>query len=370
MPFHDLRPCPPARCRRRRSGCRRGRCRRRAFFVRPDDHLERMPGRDAAVVQRLQDAERGERAEVAVEVAAARHRVDMRAEQDRLAARCRCPAAGEDVAGRIDARLQAGRSHQVHDVLAACDVGVRVGDAADAVSKRAARRTSEHTQLFEAPRRRAASMRTGDGALCPEAARGSADVLSAAAAMPRSFRRVMVTRGLYAGLPRLSAPSSSRTACWSLRLLRWPLGGRRCAWSRQLWPSAALRFLLEQVLDRPVTVDHARAVAGKASRVGGWPVRGIERAAPQAEVRRQLPAVVRRVRNAARQHPRARAGDVEEPCGFLEPFVGPRFERHEALFRHRGVVRKKREPGLWAGSAGRLTAMPSMPVIQPSSLRH
>src|SRR5262249_45144978 len=53
-----------------------------AFLVRPDDHLERMPRAGARGGERLHRTERGERAEVAVEVAAARYRVDVRAEEN------------------------------------------------------------------------------------------------------------------------------------------------------------------------------------------------------------------------------------------------------------------------------------------------
>ena len=59
-------------------------------------------------------------------------------------------AAREDVAGRIDARLELRRAHQVHDVPSAGDIGVRVGDAADAVRERPARRAAEHAQGLDA----------------------------------------------------------------------------------------------------------------------------------------------------------------------------------------------------------------------------
>ena len=96
------------------------------------------------------DAQCRERAEIAVEVAAARHRVDVRSEQDGRQRRLAAGAASEDVAGRIDARLEAGRAHQVHHVLAARDVGVGKRHTAHAVGEHAAGRTAEDAQRFDA----------------------------------------------------------------------------------------------------------------------------------------------------------------------------------------------------------------------------
>jgi hypothetical protein len=57
---------------------------------------------------------------------------------------------GEDVARRIDARLEAGGLHLGHHVAAALDVGVGVGGAADAVGERAAGRAPEDAQRLDA----------------------------------------------------------------------------------------------------------------------------------------------------------------------------------------------------------------------------
>ena len=76
---------------------------RRALFVRPHHHLERMARLDLRGLHRLDHFERRERAEIAVEVAAGRHRVDVRPEQDRRLIRLTAEAR-EDVAGRVDAR--------------------------------------------------------------------------------------------------------------------------------------------------------------------------------------------------------------------------------------------------------------------------
>ena len=45
--------------------------------------------------------------------------------------------------------VEAGLAHQPHDVLPAGDVGLGVGDAADAVGERPARRTAEHAERLE-----------------------------------------------------------------------------------------------------------------------------------------------------------------------------------------------------------------------------
>ena len=122
---------------------------RDAFLGGPDDHLERMTRADVGARERLDRAERRERAEVAVEVAAARHRVDVRAEQDRRQRRLEAVAAREDVAGGIDARFEAGRAHQADDIRPAGDVRVRIGDAADAVGERAARGPAERAERLQ-----------------------------------------------------------------------------------------------------------------------------------------------------------------------------------------------------------------------------
>ena len=48
-----------------------------SLFVRPHHHFERMPRADVRRLKRFENAQGGERAEVAVEIAAVRYRVDM-----------------------------------------------------------------------------------------------------------------------------------------------------------------------------------------------------------------------------------------------------------------------------------------------------
>jgi hypothetical protein len=97
----------------------------------------------------LQDLETGQGAEVAVEVAARGHRVDVRPEENGRP----IAAAGtdEDVAGGIDPRREPGGAGLVEEPRPCGEVGVRVGDAADARRERAAGRPPEGAQPFEPP---------------------------------------------------------------------------------------------------------------------------------------------------------------------------------------------------------------------------
>ncbi len=58
-------------------------------------------------------------------------------------------AARDDVAGGVDPRFQAGRFHQAHSIAASGDVGIGIGDAADAIGKSAAGWTAEHAERFQ-----------------------------------------------------------------------------------------------------------------------------------------------------------------------------------------------------------------------------
>ena len=79
---------------------------RAALLVRPDHHFERMIRDERTIGDSAHHFDRRQHAEVAVEVATARHRVDVGPEQDGrqigpLARPCR-----EDVAGGVDPRLR------------------------------------------------------------------------------------------------------------------------------------------------------------------------------------------------------------------------------------------------------------------------
>ena len=97
----------------------------------------------------VQDADRRERPEIAVEVAAARDRIDVRAEEDRRERRARCRRASRRCC-RPD-RCAEAPARRIRSItyLPAGDVGVRVADAADAVRKGPAGRTSEDAERFD-----------------------------------------------------------------------------------------------------------------------------------------------------------------------------------------------------------------------------
>ena len=97
----------------------------------------------------LNDGERRQRAEVAVKVPTARHGIDVRPELDRRQRRLTARSSTEDIARRIDTRLEARAAHEVQHVRPAGDVGVRIGDTADAVRKRSAGRPAEHAQRLD-----------------------------------------------------------------------------------------------------------------------------------------------------------------------------------------------------------------------------
>jgi hypothetical protein len=111
-----------------------------ALFVRPDHNVEWVPRGVAALVQDLDGFNRGQRAEIAVEIASLRDRIDVRAEKDWLGGGIAARTPGEDVTGGIDARFDASLAHQPHYVLSTRDIGIRVRGARDAAFEAAAGR--------------------------------------------------------------------------------------------------------------------------------------------------------------------------------------------------------------------------------------
>jgi hypothetical protein len=91
-----------------------------------------------------------QRPEIAVEVAAARHRVDVGTEEDRLEHGIRTGARREDVRGRVDAGLEPGGTHQVHGEAATRDVRVGIRGPAHAVGEGPASGAPVLAQRFKA----------------------------------------------------------------------------------------------------------------------------------------------------------------------------------------------------------------------------
>ncbi len=98
--------------------------------------------RTCAAIERLDHRQRGQRAQIAVEVAAARHRVDVGSEQDRRRRGVRAGAGGRRCCRprRCAARVRR-LTHEAHDVPASGDVRVGVGDPAHA-RRRTCRRSA------------------------------------------------------------------------------------------------------------------------------------------------------------------------------------------------------------------------------------
>ena len=102
------------------------------LFVLKDDHFQRMAQRDFVLGQRLRHLDRAHRADVAVIIAAFGHGIDMRTDDQGLQARVIAGASPDDVARRVNADVQLRLAHQLHRILAALQIGLAVGDAADA----------------------------------------------------------------------------------------------------------------------------------------------------------------------------------------------------------------------------------------------
>ena len=108
-----------------------------------------MASANGVIPQCLYHLDRSKRTQIAIEVAAVRHRIDMRSECDWLERGNRASSEGPDVSGRIDLRLQAGGAQQSKNVTPTGHVGVRVGDTTDTGREGSAHRPSESAQLLE-----------------------------------------------------------------------------------------------------------------------------------------------------------------------------------------------------------------------------
>jgi hypothetical protein len=120
------------------------------LFVGPDHHLERVTRAQVAGGARLNCSKRRQRTKIAVEIAAAWDRVDMRSEKNRRQSGVASRSASEDVSGSVDRRFETGRAHQLHDVGAALNIRLRVGDTAHAVDKRTPGGPAEEAQFLDA----------------------------------------------------------------------------------------------------------------------------------------------------------------------------------------------------------------------------
>ena len=108
-----------------------------------------MPRLQLRRLHRLNQLQRRERSEIAVEVPAGRHRINVRSEQDRRLIRLAAEAR-ENVSRRVDARHDVRGFDLVDDPRARRQVRHRIRDAIDAVGERATGRTTVIAQSLEA----------------------------------------------------------------------------------------------------------------------------------------------------------------------------------------------------------------------------
>src|SRR5512140_809364 len=116
-----------------------------ALFILKDDDLKRMAERDLLFFERLSNFNGRERAHVAVIVPAHGNRVNVRADQQGLERWIAARAAADDVSRSVDMNVQAGRFHQTDGIFPSLEIGLRVGNAADA----ALRVGAELRELFQ-----------------------------------------------------------------------------------------------------------------------------------------------------------------------------------------------------------------------------
>jgi hypothetical protein len=102
----------------------------RTLLVRPVDHIERSPRHHPRPVQGRGDFERGHDAEDAVEAPAARHRVEVRADEDRREVRVAPGPPPVDIAEVVYARLQPLFAQPRHEEVARRAVGIGQREAA------------------------------------------------------------------------------------------------------------------------------------------------------------------------------------------------------------------------------------------------
>ena len=110
---------------REHAGRQHGRRKARPFLVRPVGHHDGVLGADGEVVERARHLQARQNAEHAVELAARRLRVEMRADIDRQRVRVRAGARHEHVAHAVDAHLKPRRLAPAPEQMAALIVGVR-----------------------------------------------------------------------------------------------------------------------------------------------------------------------------------------------------------------------------------------------------
>ena len=122
----------------------------RAFLVGPVDHLDRVAGADAEIVEGAHHLQRAEHAERTVELAAGRLGVEMAAHQDRRQRRIAPWAAGEHVAHGVDADGAAGGLAPAGEEVTRLPVEIRQRQPVAAALRRRADRRHLHQAVPQA----------------------------------------------------------------------------------------------------------------------------------------------------------------------------------------------------------------------------
>jgi hypothetical protein len=141
----------------------------------------------------------------------------MRAEKNRLKRAVAALAPAQNVSGDINSRLEARRSHQLHGVLSASDIRIRISHPADAIGEGAASGASVNAQPFQA------LLQSGS----VDAQRGNITLCESQVSEGRSDRRggqsgeQFATSDSHAGIVNhspISARSRSECERWRVRL--------------------------------------------------------------------------------------------------------------------------------------------------------
>src|SRR2546429_6040870 len=89
------------------------------FFVRPDDHFERMLGRHMIFLEGLHHLNGRHRAHVAVKISSVGYGIDVRTKKNARRGRRHPGARPKNVSCGIDARLESSLTHRFHRVIPA-----------------------------------------------------------------------------------------------------------------------------------------------------------------------------------------------------------------------------------------------------------
>src|SRR5579859_5638653 len=116
-----------------------------AFFILKGDDLKRMAQSDLLVFERLRNFDGRKRAHITIVVAAHGDRINVRADEDRLERRIASRARADNISRDIDMNIEPRRLHQTNSILAALEIGLRIGHAAHA----ALRISAELQELFQ-----------------------------------------------------------------------------------------------------------------------------------------------------------------------------------------------------------------------------